>query len=119
MGRKTFESIGRPLPKRYNIVVTRQEIVSPHHAVEIANSINQALEIAKQHDTDKIYIIGGAEIYRQTIHLAGTLELTCIYDEFKADTYFPEFADFGVVVNSEEHEEGGVKFDFITVKKRK
>ena len=87
MGRKTFESIGRPLPDRQNIVITRNPDYRAD-GVEIANSLNQALQIAK---SEEVFIIGGAEIYDLALPKADKLYLTQIDADFKeADTFFPE-----------------------------
>ena len=88
MGRKTFDSIGRPLPGRQNIVVTS----NPHWSAEscdTANSIDQALALAK--NADEVMLIGGASLYQQTIEIADILYLTIINHVFAGDTWFPEF----------------------------
>ena len=88
MGRKTFESIGKPLPGRRNVVISRQKdykIVG----VEMFCSIEEAL-IALQNEPE-VMVIGGAEIYRQTLPRATRLVLTFVEGEFKGDTYFPEW----------------------------
>ncbi len=88
MGRKTFDSVGKPLPNRKNIVVTRDKRLQIA-GVEMANSLNEALAIC-EHDTNDVFIIGGAEIYRQALPLTNTLYLTTIHHTFEADTFFPE-----------------------------
>ncbi|NNE64639.1 MAG: type 3 dihydrofolate reductase [Gammaproteobacteria bacterium] len=88
MGRKTFESLGRPLPGRQNIVVTS----NPHWSAEgcnVANGIDQALEIANS--ADEVMLIGGASLYQQTIKIADILYLTLINHVFSGDTWFPQF----------------------------
>lgn len=88
MGRKTFESIGRPLPGRRNIVISRQ--VSPQNgAVEWVNSVEQALNLLA--DVPEVMIIGGAEIYRQCLPFASRLYLTEIDLETAGDTWFPDY----------------------------
>ncbi|MFH1188422.1 MAG: dihydrofolate reductase [bacterium] len=90
MGRKTFESIlarnGRPLPHRKNIVVTRQINYHVPPEVTVYQTIDEALRIHQQED---IFVIGGGEIYKQTLPQADTLYLTYIDSPFKGDTYFP------------------------------
>lgn len=90
MGRKTFESIlarnGRPLPHRKNIVVTRQTDYHVPTGVEVYQKIDEALRI---HQKEDIFIIGGGEIYNQTLPQADTLYLTYIDTPFEGDTYFP------------------------------
>ncbi|HSI91251.1 MAG TPA: dihydrofolate reductase, partial [Adhaeribacter sp.] len=88
MGRKTFESIGKPLPNRTNIIVTRQEDFSAEGCL-VAHSLNEALMMAQQLDSD-IFVIGGAEIYRQAMFLADTIYLTEVHHSFDGDTFFPE-----------------------------
>ena len=90
MGRKTFESIGRPLPNRKNIVITRDENYSRQN-IDIARSLEEALELAKLEKNEEIFIIGGAEIYKQAILLADKLYITHIDAEDKnADVFFPK-----------------------------
>lgn len=86
MGRKTYESIGRPLPDRQNIIVTNQ---AGYRAggCETASSLERAIEIAHG---DEVFVIGGAEIYRQSLPLANRIYLTVVDREFPADAYFPE-----------------------------
>src|ERR1700744_4097645 len=86
MGRKTFDSVGKPLPKRRNIVVTRQDITIP--GCEVVKSIEDGLALCKtEHE---VFIGGGAEIYRQAMHLTDRIYLTIVHKEFDGDTYFPE-----------------------------
>lgn len=83
MGRRTFESIGRPLPNRKNIVLSRT--VFAHEGVEWYSSIEEVLELPQD-----IMIIGGANIYKQFLPHADKIYLTKILDKFEGDTYFPE-----------------------------
>lgn len=91
MGRKTFESIGRPLPGRRNIVITRNTAYEAEGA-EVVGSLDIALEMAK--DAPEIMIIGGAQIFEQAMSLADRLYITLINHEFKGDTYFPQYEDW-------------------------
>ncbi len=86
MGRKTHESIGRALPGRQNIVITSQ-IGYRAEGCEKASSLERAIEIAQG---EEVFVIGGAEIYRQALPLANRIYLTVVDDEFPADAYFPE-----------------------------
>ena len=85
MGRKTFDAIGRPLPNRRNIVVTRNPAWE-HAGVETANSLDQAVEIAGE---GEVFIIGGAQIYRDAINHADRLIVTEIDAAFACDAFFP------------------------------
>lgn len=87
MGRRTHESIGRPLPGRHNIVLTRQRQYSAPGCT-VAHSIPQALEAAG--DAEEAMVIGGSAIYRQFLPLAGRIYLTLIDAAFSGDTHFPE-----------------------------
>src|SRR6201994_1406463 len=86
MGRKTFDSVGKPLPKRRNIIVTRQDITIP--GCEVVKSIEDGLALCKGEDI--VYIGGGAEIYRLAMPLTNRIYLTIIHHTFDADTFFPE-----------------------------
>ena len=102
MGRKTFDSVGRPLPNRRNIVITRDSELRIEN-VEVVNSLDEALEITKT-EAKPVFIVGGAEIYRQALHKTDTLYLTTIHHTFDADTFFPEIdRDEWELVNYEMH----------------
>ncbi|MFA6177684.1 MAG: dihydrofolate reductase [Candidatus Paceibacterota bacterium] len=89
MGRKTFESIGRPLPNRRNIVITR-DLNYKKDGVELVYSLGEALDLFPD-PNEEIFIIGGAELYRQTMSIADKLYITHIDAEDKdADAFFPE-----------------------------
>ena len=91
MGRKTFESIGKPLPNRTNIVITRQGKVSDDESVLTANSIKKAIEVAKEiKGGDEIFIIGGGNIYEQSLSLTDKIYLTEVKVTIDGDTFFPE-----------------------------
>jgi len=86
MGRKTYESIGKPLPNRQNIVITRnRELTLP--GADVVESVDAAKAIAKG---EELFIIGGGEIYSQAISLADRVYLTRVWADYKADTFFPE-----------------------------
>ena len=89
VGRKTYESIGKPLPGRQMIVVTRD----PDYRAEgcsIAHSLDESIDIAAARGENEVFICGGAEIYREALARAGTLYLTQVDAEVDADTFFPE-----------------------------
>jgi len=92
MGRKTFESVGQALPKRRNIVITRQEHYQAEQ-VEVVPSLEEALARCEQEE-EEIFIAGGAQIYEQAMPLTDKIYLTRINHEFEdADTFFPEIND--------------------------
>lgn len=86
MGRKNYESIGKPLPHRTNIVVTRNPAYAAPGCI-VAHSLNEALEIAT--DDPEVFIFGGAELYAQTLARADRLYLTLIHAQIPGDRYFP------------------------------
>ena len=89
MGRKTFESINKPLPNRRNIVITR-DVKYKADGIEVTHSLSEALDIIGNNN-EEIFIIGGAEIYKQTIPIADRLYITHINaEDAKADSFFPE-----------------------------
>lgn len=100
MGRKTFESIGRPLPGRQMIVISRQDVVAG--APELAASLEAAIEMA--HGREEIFIVGGGEIYLQSLPLANRIYLTCIDAEIDGDTYFPPLSEDWQRISCEEHQ---------------
>lgn len=88
MGRKTFESFSKPLPNRTHIVITKQENYQVPHGVIVVNSIEDALDAAR--NDKQPFVIGGGEIYKQTIGIAHKIELTRVHHSFEdADTFFP------------------------------
>ncbi|WP_100644006.1 type 3 dihydrofolate reductase [Alteromonas facilis] len=91
MGRKTYESIGRALPGRENIVITSQVDFSLPDAT-VVNSCEQAIEHAKSLNTDEIMVIGGGLVYQTLLPLADRLYLTFIDADVKGDTFFPEYS---------------------------
>lgn len=88
MGRKTFESFGKPLPNRTHIVITRQKKYTAPFGVIVVHSLEEALETAKN-DTQP-FIIGGGEIYKEAMPYADKIELTRVHDHFDGDTFFPQ-----------------------------
>lgn len=101
MGRKTFESIGKPLPERRNIILTRdQQYQNPE--IDIANSIGEVLTYCR--DEREIFIIGGADIFKQALPLAQKVLLTRVHATIDGDTFFPELAaSEWELVSQEEH----------------
>ncbi|TCK19329.1 dihydrofolate reductase [Thiogranum longum] len=88
MGRKTWESLGRPLPGRTNIVITRDVGYQAEGCV-VVHSVEQALEVAA--GSDEAMVIGGANLYRQLLDRADRLYLTLVKADVEGDTWFPEF----------------------------
>jgi len=92
MGRKTFESLGKPLPNRLNVVITRDSQYKAPGAVVVPNieaAIAHCEKLIDQYG-EEIFIGGGAEIYRQTLKIVDRIYLTVIHQEFEGDAFFPE-----------------------------
>ena len=118
MGRKTYESVGKPLPKRRNIIITRQNITI--EGCEVVNSIEAALALCK---TEKeVFIVGGAEIYKQAMPLTDRIYLTIVHSKFEADSFFPVIkSDEWSEVFHERHEvdeKNNIPYSFITLERR-
>ena len=118
MGRKTFDSVGKPLPRRRNIVVTRQDIIIP--GCEVVKSIEDGLALCKYED--EVFIGGGAEIYKLAMHLTDRIYLTIIHKDFDADTFFPEIdkSEWKEVKREdfEPDEKNPLPYSFITLERR-
>jgi dihydrofolate reductase len=87
LGRKTFESFPKPLPNRTHVIITRNKNYTAEGCI-IVNSIEEALKIVPKNED--AFIIGGAEIYKQSIHLSNKIELTRVHTTCEADAFFPE-----------------------------
>ena len=117
MGRKTYESVGKPLPNRRNIIITRQDITID--GCEVVNSIEAALGLCKTEE--EVFIVGGAEIYKQSMHLTDRIYLTIVHETFEADSFFPEIDKrIWKEVHHEDHEpdeKNSLSFSFITLER--
>jgi dihydrofolate reductase len=108
MGRKTFESLGRPLPGRTNIVITRDRAFAAEGVVIVASveaALSEADAVARRDGADEIMVIGGAEIYRQTLPQADVLYLTEVQAEVEGDAFFPDYDRTGWALTKREHVE--------------
>lgn len=117
MGQKTYESIGRPLPNRTNIVLTLDTTFEASGCV-VCYSLDEALEKAKEVEKDEVFVIGGGSIYGQFIGMADRLYLTLVDGEFEADTFFPEYEHlFRSVVSCEKKGDANYQYEFLTLEK--
>jgi dihydrofolate reductase len=118
MGRKTFESIGKALPGRTNIVITRDTNYKAEGIV-VAHSFEEALEIAEKEEKE-IMVIGGEQIFRLALPIADILYVTKIQHAFQGDTFFPKFGDEWKIVSESEAFEtkDGIKFAYFIFKKK-
>lgn len=91
MGRKTFESIGKPLPGRKSIVITRDQNWT-HEGISVVHSVEEAIEKAEGFGAKEIFVIGGAQIFGSTLPVAGRIYLTRIHHSFDGDVFFPSIS---------------------------
>lgn len=117
MGRKTFESIGRALPNRMNIVVTSQPEILKDKGVFAVPNLREAFYLAEDKEPREIFIIGGQKIFEQTIDRATKLYLTIVEGNPDADTYFPDYSEFRTVVFEKTGEYGNIKYKFLDLEK--
>lgn len=120
MGRKTFESIGKPLSGRTSVIITRNKNYQ-QEGVIVVNSLEEAFNQLAP-NTEKCYIIGGGEIYKQALNMADELEITKVHHQFEGDTFFPEIDENIWTIKSsekhEKHEKNQFDFSFINYHKK-
>ncbi len=125
MGRKTFESIGRVLPNRTNIIITRDTTFQYEGAV-VVHSLDEALKKAEatlatnyQLPTteNEVFIFGGGQIFAEALPQIGRLYLTLVDHDFQGDTFFPDYSEFTKVVAKEERHDWEYPYTFLTLEK--
>lgn len=122
MGRKTFESFPKPLPNRFHIVVTRNPVYDVKDPmVEVVSSLPEAIELAhkltkkfQQKFGDEVFVIGGAEIYKQSLDVIDKLYLTVIEKDFEGDASFPTFDETQLKLADSRPIQGPIPFSFRT-----
>ncbi|RNI31985.1 dihydrofolate reductase [Rufibacter immobilis] len=121
MGRKTFEAIGKPLPGRTSIIVTRQKDFQAPAGCLVCASLEEALQQALSIN-EQVMVVGGGEIYRQALPLAEVVYLTLVHESFEGDVTFPDLdADAWEVTAQEEHEADerhAYPFSFFTFRRK-
>lgn len=119
MGRKTFESFPKPLPNRTHVIITRNKDYCPEGCI-VVNSLQEAIEICPKENEN--FIIGGGEIYQQSIDFADKIDITRVHQDFEADTFFPELdLNFWQLESEELHqidEKHAYAFSFLTYIKK-
>lgn len=121
MGRNTYESIGKPLPNRTTVIITRNSNYKAEGCI-VVNSIEKAIEVAKE--DEHVFVIGGAQIYKQAMEadLVDQLDITLVHQNFEADVFFPEIKTAIWKEASREDFEADEKntynYSFISYKKR-
>ncbi len=116
MGRKTFESIGRLLPNRINIIITRDENYVKEGCI-VAHSFDEALKAA--HNAEEVMVIGGEQIFKEFLPIANKMYLTLIDGDFEGDAYFPEYdKNEWKEVSREEHKDNGLRYYFVNLERK-
>ncbi len=122
MGRKTFESLGRPLPNRTHLIISRDPNYQAPEGHYAFNSVEEAIIFCNKIEVEKLFIIGGGQIYRETINLCDQLEITEVAAKPEGDTYFPEIdSTIWEEVEREEFaadEKNEFPYAFVTYKKQ-
>jgi len=126
IGRKTFESLlgyyqrsGKPLPKRINIVVTRDKAYARSTLIKtlsdtfVVHSVEEAIELGRKMENEEILIAGGGQIFDQAIKYADKLYLTIVKGSFAGDAFFPDYADFKKVVAKKESKNDNYQYTFL------
>ena len=116
MGRKTFESIGKPLKERRNIVISRDGTLKIEGA-EVVNSLDEAIHRTK--NENEIFIIGGEQIYKMTMPIATNMHITKVHSNIKGDAFFPAFDEneWKILTQKDSETNEGLKFSFIEYQK--
>jgi dihydrofolate reductase len=121
MGRKCFESIGNPLPGRTNIIVTHNPYFIVSNCI-IVHSLDEGILWSKKNNENEIFIIGGGEIYKQSVHLWNKLYVTLVDIDCKGDTYFPDMNwNEWKVLSKEDHsadEKNEMNYSFVVYEKK-
>ena len=114
MGRNCYESIGKPLPKRTNVVLTRNPFFIVSNCY-VTHSVNEALEVAKNNEEEEAFIIGGAQIYEQSMNLWDKLYLTEVDLEVEGDVFFPEinFEEWELISEEAHQADEKNEYDYV------
>ncbi len=123
MGRKTFESIGRPLPGRLNIVISRN-FSYQDDSVKVMSSLDEAITFAKRQEElmplpheNEIFIIGGGQVFEQAITKADKLYLTIVHVTLDGDAFFPDYSAFTKKIVEQDGESNGYNYTFVDLEK--
>jgi len=118
MGRLTFESIGRPLPRRRSIVLTSNSSWKSE-GVDRAGSLEEAIGMASVAMETELFIIGGEKVYKDSLNRADRIYLTRVSGDFEGDAFFPEFDASDFTETAREDQPGPPQFSFLTLQRKK
>ncbi len=117
MGRVTYESIGRVLPERDNIIITRDKTYQAPGAF-VTYSLDEAVAFARERDSQEGFVIGGGQIYETAIPYADRLYLTIVHESFPdADTFFPDYSEFTKEVSRRDGRDGNYSYTFLVLQR--
>ncbi len=116
MGRKTFESIGRTLPGRTNIIITRDASYEVPGGI-VVGSLEEALREAREKDSREIFIFGGGQVFEEAMPIIDRLYLTVVDGDFGADTFFPDYSSFKKVLYEKHGEFDILKYRFLDLER--
>ena len=117
MGRKTYESIGRPLPGRTSIVVTHNKDLKIDGVI-VVHTLEEALEKAKEIEKDEIFIIGGGQLFKESFNLIDKIYLTLVHTTAEGTVYYPEYKHIFIrTLYEENNEENGLKYTWLDLVK--
>lgn len=116
MGQKTYESLGRPLPNRINIIVTFDKGFKAEGCV-VLHSLDDAFEYVEKQDEEEVFVIGGGSIYKQTIDRADRLYLTLVKGEFDGDVFFPDYSAFTKIIDRRDSQDNNHEYSFLVLEK--
>ncbi len=113
MGRKTYESIGRPLPNRINVVLTRNKDFQPE-GCQVVHSIEEVQKLFKEESNDELFVIGGSDIFKLLLPYTDRLYITKIDERFEGDTFFPEidFDSWNLVSKEQGEKDENNPYDY-------
>ncbi len=121
-GRKNYESIGRPLPNRTTVIITRDKEYQAEGCV-VCHSIEEAINYSKEENQERIFIMGGGEIYKQSLTLTDEIYLTEVKESFEGDTFYPKLITDEWIEESREKykadEKNPYDFDFVKLTRKK
>lgn len=116
MGENTYRSIGRPLPNRTNIVVTLDRQLELPDCL-VVHSIDEAFAAAREHEREEVFVIGGASIYAQCLPRIERLYLTLVRGVHEADTFFPDYSEFGKIIGQEEGKDDKYRHTYLILER--
>lgn len=116
MGRKTYESIGKPLPQRKTVIISRTQQITEANCITV-KSLNEAYELLK--DEEEIFIAGGGEIYKEALPSADKLYLTVVEQEIEGNIYFPEFQKDAFDLTYHQKMDGTIPYTYYTYERKK